>query len=195
MLRKEEREKLQREFNQKEREKKMGVVWERIKRRRMEMKLDLELAFMEIHPPMQSFDVRVMSVLQKVVTTGSKWWDTKQRRKFEQALKSRCVLIDIKVGNKEIVGLVGLLDLFIHSKSKKKKGKRCSSHLEETVWHCIYCCLCVWAAHPDEVRIGRCELGGAESQGPGKSYSEHVLSSHSDSLPLLFSVSTERGLI
>jgi hypothetical protein len=97
MLRKEERDRERWDFEQKEREKKMGAVWERIKKRRIETKLDLEVAFMIIQPHQPAVDARTRGVLFKILTAGAKWWDPVIRRRYEAKFKTNLVFYDVKV--------------------------------------------------------------------------------------------------
>lgn len=69
-LKREERDRLRWEFEQKEREAKMGVVWERIKKRRLETKFDLENALFQVQPAVEVVDNRNKGVLQKASRAG-----------------------------------------------------------------------------------------------------------------------------
>lgn len=69
-LKREERDRLRWEFEQKEREAKMGAVWERIKKRRLETKFDLENALFQVQPPVEVVDTRNKGVLQKASRAG-----------------------------------------------------------------------------------------------------------------------------
>jgi hypothetical protein len=71
-LKREERDRLRWEFEQKEREAKMGAVWERIKKRRLETKFDLENALFQVQPPVEAIDTRNKGVLQKASQADQK---------------------------------------------------------------------------------------------------------------------------
>lgn len=66
VLRKEERDRMRWEFEQKEREQKMGVVWERIKKRRLELRYDLEAAFCVVQHHMELLEHRTKHILVRV---------------------------------------------------------------------------------------------------------------------------------
>jgi len=87
LLRKEERVKLQREAEMKEREKQMGDIWHRIKKRREETKVEVEVAFKRTQAPMEVLDPRTKTILHNVIMAGVKWWEPKIRKKYEKSVK------------------------------------------------------------------------------------------------------------
>ena len=100
IIRREERERLQREFELQEREKKMGDIWHRIKKRREETKIEVEVAFKRTQAPMKSLDHRTMTIVHNVIMAGAKWWDARVRRKYDKIVKQRVVLVDVKVSSR-----------------------------------------------------------------------------------------------
>lgn len=97
LLRKEERERLKHEFQKREKEEKMGAVWERIKKRRLETKHDMDVALCVIQEGVREIEEKQLNILKKILQAASKYWDPVTRKKYETKLKEEVVLIDIKV--------------------------------------------------------------------------------------------------
>lgn len=97
LLRKKERERLKHEFEKREKEEKVSAVWERIKKRRLETKHDMDVALCVIQEGVREIEEKQLNILKKILQVASKYWDPVSRKKYESKLKEQVVLLDIKV--------------------------------------------------------------------------------------------------